>query len=317
MNNFQRSVLIIIACIPLIPLAAHAADKEATHWSASLGGQGDDESSWLVDGSIAYLPNQSNRFALDIAHGSTSSDVYNIASDSLGLSYGYETDIGGVSIAGRWYDDADVLNAKEATAVFQFRGEAWHVQVKGQYRQTNFDPFRANSNLRRRDGSIVAVSAVATCDVENSGYGGEVGFDGDVVQLYVGSMQYDYRETQCSFDRPGLGVLGSTNSAEFSQLATSVLNRLTQLAVSQLHTENSFLSSDITAGVGFLIGDVQLGVDYQHAREKFIDVDFNTYTVSANFLVLSNSDLTIHAGAIETESLGSTLFAGVTFTTRW
>ncbi|HYM35006.1 MAG TPA: hypothetical protein VET48_06380, partial [Steroidobacteraceae bacterium] len=132
--------------------------------------------------------------------------------------------------------------------------------------------------------------------------------------------KYNYDDTDCTFDSLLLNaLLKRTNVAEFRQLAATLTQRLSRLAVTQLRqtNENSFLSSAIDAGFKFTAGPALIAFDYQHARDEFDDLKSNTYTASVDFDILKSSDISIQGGAVDAESIGTTAFLGLTFTTRF
>lgn len=294
-------------------------DDEDEHWSVSEGTQLDNKQGTLFDVSAGYFPSKAASWLLDVNRSNSASDVSGLTANAATLSFSRDGESFGFSIGGHWFNDVDIVTGKEATLALTMRSDYWHANVNGEYRQSDFDPFTANTIVRRRDGTLVPVTATATCKLSNIGYGAEVGLDGTAWRGYLKAMQYSYGENECSFNSPGLNALERTNRQEFLQLANVLTRRLSRMAVSHLQKNNgnSFLASEQSAGVKYAAEKIRWGFDYAHSREEFEGLISNTYTGSADIEVFRHSDVEVQLGASESESVGTVAFLGITLTTRF
>jgi hypothetical protein len=313
---------LLFAVVSMNAMAAESerdSDTSTHRWLFSVGAQVDNQHGSVADASIGFTPNKYNNLSFDVNHSSLSSDVSDVKTNGATLTYTFDGDNAGVTVGGHWFEDVDILSAKEATASLLLHGEIWHFNVDGEYRKSDFDPFQANTIVRRRDGTLVPISAMATCNMNNSGFGAEAGFDGASWRGYVRDMQFRYSDNDCTFNSPGLNALSKTNVQEFRQLAAILTNRLSRSAVALVrkNNDNSFLAAELDAGVKVTANTTILSFDYQHARDQFGDLSSNTYSTSADFEVLKSSDVAVLIGVTNAESIGATVFAGVTFTTRF
>jgi hypothetical protein len=62
---------------------------------------------------------------------------------------------------------------------------------------------------------------------------------------------------------------------------------------------------------------VQWGLDYQRSRDAFEGLASSAVTASAEYSVFQASSIELELGTSQTDTVGSSAFAGVQFTTRF
>ncbi|MBC7810678.1 MAG: hypothetical protein H7175_06000 [Burkholderiales bacterium] len=290
---------------------------ETSKWSWSGGGQYDSQHSFGLDTSLSFSPTTMTNLFVAVSGSSSTDNDADLSSNAATVGFSRNGDTFGFSIGGHWFDNVDVVQGKEATLSLMLRSGGWHVEAKGEYRKSEFDSFRANTVVRRRDGTFVPIFSTATCSLTNSGYGAVAGVDGESWGAYVSGMQYRYGSHECAFDSPGLNALASTNRLEFVQLASTLTQRLSRMAARYLskYSENSLLAAELGAGVSYLSDTARWRLAYQHGRDEFQGLTTETYTVGVTRSVLKDSNIDLQLGASKSESIDTVAFAGIAFTT--
>jgi hypothetical protein len=253
----------------------------------------------------------------EIIRSSTPQSTAELNTDAVSAGYSHAIGPSGFEVKAHWFENVGLLQGRDLTAQIPWRGEHWHIAVTGQYRRSSFDPFETNTIVRDHKGTLITVSGVTSCDLDNTGYGAELGLDASPWSAYVRDNQYDYGSLRCSFSSSGLGLLARPDLAEFRQLAPNATNRLSRNAVIPLASlpANSLLASELSAGLRYAWGTLKLGLNYLHGRDELQGLVSNTYTAIVDYPVASHATLELQAGTIHAEAIGTVEFVGVVFKT--
>jgi hypothetical protein len=302
---------------------ASAADDTTSNaasgrWLTSFGGLLDDHHGYLLDGSIGYAPDRNSMWVGDFNRSTASETTPGFNTNAASLAWLRDIGPSGFQLKAHWFENVGLLQGRDLTLQVPWRADSWHVALVGQYRHSTFDAFQADTVVHRQNGSQVAVSSLAGCDLDNIGYGGELGLDGSRWSTYVRDLQYHYDSLSCGYSSTGLGALAHPDLAEFRQLAPTVTGRLASKAAASLRgtqASNSLLASEFDAGGRYGWGSVKLGLEYERGREELAGLISNTYTALLDYPVATHSNLELQAGTTHGDVVGTVNFAGVAFRT--
>ncbi len=181
---------------------------------------------------------------------------------------------------GRW-QDTDVVTAREIKLGGDFHPEPWSVGLRTGYRRADFDPFTGRATLNIA-GAPTPVTALARCRLDNTAFGADGRYVGDVWGAYATAMHYSYRSSDCTFDVSGVGrIRAAQAAAEFRLLAATQLARLTNLATRRIGRQEALLDSSLDAGLSWRHHDLTLSLDGTREKAFFIGANSTIVSVTA------------------------------------
>lgn len=312
----ERSLLPACGALLLAGLSAAAFAQESSDaWLLSVGGELDDENGYRFDAGATWAPTESTTVTALASTADTSADFNDFAwrAASLGLDHSFGQV--GVSLDVRWWGDKELFESTAYGAGVDFERAGWRVALRGEMRESDFEPFRFDTFIPIR-GTLVPVSGGAECGIDNSGYGASVSHAGKAWSVRLAGTQYDYSSTDCVLTGvslpPQVADLQPISRQIFRRVASTVLERGATLLGSALTRENGFLDYSLWGAVAFRSGPQTFGLDYYHDREEFEGWIADTLIGSVTFPVSNRLDLELRLGATDSELTGTVAFAGLT-----
>jgi hypothetical protein len=274
-------------------------------WSLALATQVDQASTRGFMGELGrdLTANTAMRVTVDSTDfSSTNQAGFKSNGVELGASHEWKRfDIAGA--VGRW-QDVDLLTAKELKLAGDLRFDPWSVGLRGGYRRSDFDPFTSAAAVTLRSGIVVDAATRSHCKMDNTSFGADGRFQGDVWGAYATIMSYQYRDAKCSYLAGTALQQARVDRLELAALAGGVLDRLTAVATRRIGRDQTLLKSSIDAGASWKHDELVVSLDYSHQQEFLAGAASNTLSVTGT------ADLGDHAGVDCT--IGLTRGGGVT-----
>ena len=294
---------------------AARADSSDDAWLLTVGTELDDEDGYRVDLGLAWAPSAATWVNAYAGTADTSTDFNDFTSRmaSVGVDHAFEHV--GFTVDVRWWGDSELFESTAVAGAVYFKQEAWRVALRGELRESDFEPFDFNVTIPIR-GTLVPVSGSAECGLDNSGYGASLSHTGKSWSALVAGTQYDYSSTDCALTAlnvpPQVGDLPPITREFFRRIANRVLARGAELLGSALTRENGFLDYSLWGSLAYRSGLKSFALDYFHDREEFDGLLADTLIGSVTFPVSNRLDLELRVGATDSDLSGTIAFAGVT-----
>lgn len=287
-------------------------DEEAdARWALSLATQVDQDSNRGFSGEVGYnvTPNTAVRGAVtSVDYTATNPNGFHSNGIEAGASHDFEHF--GVDMAiGRW-QDTDIVTAKELKFGGEYRRDPWSVGLRGGYRKSDFDAFKADTVVTLRTGARLPVSAVARCKLDNTALGITGRYDGDVWGAYATLMKYQYADSKCKFNAPGLDALSRAQLREFRQLAAGLVDRLSVVATRRIGYENTLLDSSIDVGGSWHHDELVVSLDYTRQKDVFTGTESNTVSTTGTADLGDSSGVDVTLGYTNGRTIKSAAFVG-------
>ena len=270
---------------------AARADSSDDAWLLTVGTELDDEDGYRVDLGLAWAPSAATWVNAYAGTADTSTDFNDFTSRmaSVGVDHAFEHV--GFTVDVRWWGDSELFESTAVAGAVYFKQEAWRVALRGELRESDFEPFDFNVTIPIR-GTLVPVSGSAECGLDNSGYGASLSHTGKSWSALVAGTQYDYSSTDC---------------------ALTALNVPPQVGdLPPITRENGFLDYSLWGSLAYRSGLKSFALDYFHDREEFDGLLADTLIGSVTFPVSNRLDLELRVGATDSDLSGTIAFAGVT-----
>jgi hypothetical protein len=311
-RNIQRaSAALLLLCLG----AAAVAEESSSVWLLTAGAEMDDEDGYRLDFAATWAPNRSTSLTAYAGSADTSTDFNDFRSRMASLSLDHSFEHLGASLDLRWWGDSELFESRAAAGALYYKQEGWRFSLRGEWRESDFDPFSFDVLLPIRD-VLVPVSGSAECSLDNSGYGGSLSHNGKSWNVLLAGTQYEYSSTDCALTSlslpPQAGDLPPITREIFRRIASAVLTRGAQLLGSALTRENGFLDYSLWGSIAYRSGLKTFGLDYFHDREEFDGLLADTLIGSVTFPVSNRVDLELRVGATDSELSGTVAFAGMT-----
>jgi hypothetical protein len=306
------ALLVLAACQPALGATDEEEQEESNaRWSLALGAQVDQDSNRGFDGEIGYelTPASSVRVAANsVDYTATNPNGFHSQGLELGASHDFVrwTLEGAV---GRW-QDTDIVTAKELKLGGDVGIGRWTIGPRGMLRRSDFDPLTVNKTVTLRDGSRLPVSAVARCALDNTGLGLHGGYGGEVWGAYATAMSYQYRDSKCRFNAPGLQALARANRAELRQLLATHVDRLGTVATRRIGRDNVLLDSEADAGASWKHEDLIVSLDYARQKEAFNGARSNTVSATGTADLGDNNAVDVTLGLTRGGTVKTGAFVG-------
>jgi hypothetical protein len=306
MGSAGRAAAAVIMVLVAVPGWADGPSA-----SAGLEAEVDGDGGYGYAIDATWYAGPRTRLFLGGNYADTTASVSGLA--TKGISAGAGRDFGRLSLDA-WYDqwqDNDVVTARSVNAALYIPAGDFTLSLLAQLRESDFEPFDASATVALRSGEQVVINAVADCELDDSGLGLALGWQGDRLEGYLRGMQYDYDDVACGFDSPLLERLRRNRPAIFAQFAPRVIGPLAANATSRIGAENALLDYSLGAGLGWDAGARRYGLDYLHQRDYFTGLEAGTLSASVTFRLEAGPDLTLEGGATDGDYGGTAWFAGI------
>lgn len=295
--------------------AATQADTSADTWLLSVGTELDDEEGYLLELSLAWVPNATTSISAYAGTADTLTDFNDFTSRMASLGFDHAFSHLGLTLEARWWGDAELFESTAAAGTLYYKNEGWRFSLSGELRESDFEPFDFDVTIPIR-GTLVPLSGGAACGVDNSGYGASLSHTGKSWSVLLAGVQYDYSATDCELTAlnvpPQAGNPPPITREIVRRIASAVLARGAELLGSELTRENGFLDYSLWASLGYQSGLRSFTLDYFHDREEFDGLLADTLIASVTFPVSGRLDLELRLGATDSDLSGTIAFAGVT-----
>ena len=298
---------LLLACLSAPGLAQSSDDA----WLLTAGAELDEENGYRLDLGVAWAPTVATWVTAYAGAADTSTDfnAFRSRMASLGVDHAFEHV--GFSLDLRWWGDSELFDSKTAAGALYFKEEGWRFALRGELRESDFDPFEFDVEIPIR-GMLVPVSGSARCGLDNTGYGASVSHTGKSWSVLLAGTQYEYSATDCALTGLDLPPQVGNTRPIFRRIADAVLTRGAELLGSALTRENGFLDYSVWGSVAYRSGLNSFGLDYFHDREEFQGLLADTLIGSVTFPVSNRLDLELRLGATDSDLSGTIAFAGAT-----
>ncbi len=310
---FPFAVLVAALAAP----AARAAESESDPSSWTLGGSAELEKGGghSLGGSLGYASGEGTNVDVSAGRSSLASDTLRTLTTTrfdvaFRHRFGDESAPALRLAAGGW-QDPDTVTAKHVDAGVEFGAPALRVGLNGGWRRSEFEPFPISGAVTLPGGRTLTLTGTASCTLKNVDYGLELTHETDAVTVYLQGTKYDYDDTSCRFSSRGLDALSRSQRALFRQFAAAQTLRLSRGAASASDQQTTFLDYGVGAGFAFRRGADEYGLDLDHVREQFEQTDADTLTLHWARAFATGVDLTVYAGATDSDAFGTLPFVGV------
>jgi hypothetical protein len=299
------------------PLAARAGESASATSGWTLGGTAEVEKGGggSIGGSLGYASAGGTHTDFSVGRSSLKSDnLETLTTTRVDAAVRHRFGDGAgpsVSLGVGWWQDPDTVSARQVSGGFEFGPDALRVGLRGGYRHSEFEPFAVGGTITLPGGRSLTLSGTASCTMNNVDYGLDFTHDSDDYTFYVQGTKYDYDDTSCRFSSRGLDALANSQRALFRQFAAAQVQRLSRGAASASDQQTTFLDYGVGAGFAWRHGDDEYGLDVDHVREQFDQTNANTATLHWARTFDSGLDLTVYAGATDSDAFGTLPFVGV------
>jgi hypothetical protein len=306
------AVLVLAVCQPALAATDDEEQEESdARWSLALGTQVDQQSNRGLDGEVGYAltPTTDVRLAgTSVDYTATNPNGFHSQGLELGAAHDFErwTLDGAV---GRW-QDTDIVTSKELKLGSDLKIAPWTIGLRGLLRRSDFEPLSLSKTVTLRDGTQLPVSAVARCALDNTGIGLHGGYDGEVWGGYASAMNYQYRDSKCRFNTPGLQALQRATRDELRQLLSAHVDRLAAVANRRIGRENTLLASEFAVGASWKHEDLVVSLDYAHQKEVFTGARSNTVSTTGTADLGDNNGVDVTLGLTRGATVKSGAFIG-------
>lgn len=310
-------VSVALAAVFALPLSAGASESESATSGWTLGGTAEVEKGGggSIGGSLGYSSTGGTRTDFSVGRSSLKSDTLETLSTTradASVRHRFGDGAGpSIRLGVGWWQDPDTVSARQVSGGVEFGPDAMRVGVRGGYRRSEFEPFPVGGTVTLPGGRTLTLSGTASCTMNNVDYGLDFTHDSDDYTFYVQGTKYDYDDTSCSFSSRGLDALARSQRALFRQIAAAQVLRLSRGAASASDQQTTFLDYGVGAGFAWRRGSDEYGLDLDHVREQFEQTDANTATLHWARAFDSGLDLTVYAGATDSDAFGTLPFVGV------
>jgi hypothetical protein len=299
------------------PAAAGAEESGHAASSWTLGGTAELEKGGghSLGGSLGYFSGGGTDVDLSVGRSSLASDTLETLTTTrydVTFRHRFGEDAGpALRLGAGGWQDPDTATARYLDAGVEFGGPALRVALNGGWRRSEFEPFPVGGNVTLPSGRTLTLSGTANCTLKNLDYGLGLTHASDAVTVYVQGTKYDYDDTSCTFSSRGLDLLARSQRALFRQFAAAITLRVARGAATATNQQTTFLDYGVAAGVSWRRGANEFGLDLDHVREEFEQSNTSTATVRWARAFDSGVDLTVYAGAADSDAFGTLPFVGV------
>lgn len=305
----QRALLAACVALPLPALAGTPGQEPA--WTLGL------EAEWDGDGGAGY--------AADLGWWATPTTLWFVGGSDVeagndgdrlstrSLDAGGYHDFGpaGIEVAYGTWQDPDLIDTHTLRAALDFSRGAWSVTLRGEVRESNFEPFRTGAAVTLRDGRQLPVLANADCDLDNTGVGINLAFTGHRFSGYLDGASYQYSAISCRFDSALLSVLEDTRPRLFRQFAARLTQPLSASALTRIGAENALLDASFGGGLRLEAGRFAYSLDFAHQDDYLEDLSVDTASTAIDVEINAALSLRISAGLSWSDVLETVAFGGL------
>lgn len=308
---------VLPACLAVLAgLVAAPGAADDSPWGLGAQVQLDDDSGVGATAFVDYAASPTTRWSLAATYADAATNLSGLTTTALDLGFGH--DFGAVRLdlgIGRW-EDADVVAATEGRLGVELQGETVSFALLGSFRRSDFEPFPAAALVRARTGTLVPVTAVADCSIDDVGYGARLRVTGASLSGYLRGMQYDYDDADCDFDSPALDSLRRSPLAQFRQFGAVVAGQLAATSATRIGAENALLESSVGAGVAWFGDRFALALDWSHQTEEFQGLESDSVAGTLTYAATPSTDLDFTVGYWDGEAAEGLPFVGIGVYTR-
>lgn len=275
------------------------------------GAEIDEEGGYWLSAGVSGAPGGAFRWHLGAARSELEDNLSGLSTTSLDGSVGRRFGKLAIDLTARWWEESDLVAARAVGGALGWEGEHGFAALRAERRQSDFEPFRVATIIELRGGNTLPVTAVADCDLDDTGTGGEAGWFGQGWYLMADAMWYDYDNASCGFDSPVLDALRDAERRVFVQLAGRATADLSQAAGFRIRTENAFLDHRYGIGGGIERIDRSYWVRYDQAEEIFAGLESQTLTLGADFYREDGGSFGVYLGISDGDAFDTIAFLGV------
>ena len=320
LRNARSPLLVaflVLACQPAFAAAAADDDEEEqepwnARWSLEGAVEVDQQSNRGLEAAVGYAltPTTSVRFAGNsTAFSPTLSNGFH--SNGVQLGAGHDFKRFSVSGAISHWQDSDILRATEGKLGLDLHSNRWSMGLTGMYRRSNFEALAVNTTVALTGGTLLPVTAVSTCKLNNTGAGAHGEYSGQIWSARARFQSYQYKAGDCTFGKAtGLAVLNHPDKNEFVQLEAILVNQLATIGVRRIGHENTLLSSEFGGGGSWRHQDFIVSLDYTRQAEYFTGNSSATLTATGTADMGHNSGVDLVLGYTRGNTVSQGAFVG-------
>jgi hypothetical protein len=299
------------ACL-LLPTLVVAAEPPVEPWTVGGFAEIEKGGGYSFGGDFAYRTDGGTRWSFAAAHSELESDnLQPLATTRFDGGVRHSFGSVRVSLGAAWWQDPDTVTVREFNGGAEFGPPESKVGVRAAIRHSDFDPFPVTGVVILPNGRTVTASGTAKCTLDDTSYGLDLSRDTGPYVAYLSGRKYDYDPTDCSFTNRLLEAISRSSSRRLKNVAAVQTATLSRLAASQSDMQTSFLDYRIAAGFAWRLDDDEFGVDFDHVREQFDQIDANTLSVHWARALDRGVMLMLYGGAANSDRFGTLPFLGV------
>lgn len=305
----QRVLLAACVALPLPALAG--APGQPRDWTLGL------EAEWDGDGGAGYAADlgwwatPATLWFLGASYVEAGNDENRLSTRSLDAGGYYDFGPAGIEVAVGTWQDPDLIDTQTLRAALDFPLGAWSVTLRGEVRESEFEPFRTGAAVTLRDGRQLPVLANADCDLDNTGFGINVAFTGQRFSGYLDGASYQYSDLSCRFDSALLTALEDTRPQLFREFAGRLTQPLSTSALTRIGAENALLDWSWGGGLRLEAGRLAYSVDFSHQADYLEDLSVDTASAAIDVEINAALSLRISAGLSWSDVLETVAFGGL------
>ncbi|MDP2877113.1 MAG: hypothetical protein Q8O00_13075 [Holophaga sp.] len=283
-----------------------------------LGGEADSEQGRLAEIKFHWRPSHHSLLSAGYTYSTLSST--NITGTSAHIaSIAGEYAFGAFGLGGGYTHvaESDLLKSNAFSLKPFYESGAWRLELSGSHRSTQFDRFSFTNIPIQGPLATVYVSGSAQLDLTSKGIGGSIDYLGETWHAYVSYDTYSYGEFAGETSVTAIREAnGSVSTRTFTALASRMATRLQRFAGSAATRKAGLLDNSALVGLDINLRPVLLGFELGRDQDHLTQATATSYTGIVSLDTSRRTTLELRGGAIQSDTLGTIRFIGLSLTVR-